>query len=298
MEAVRVRQMYECPFLRVRCPKPSQHRDFDRNIPFGACSIWHRGRGMSEAQPHVICPVRFTQDQHIFQDASQLLKAKEGDEIVIIPELSLPMGRIDYILAQYDPTARNVLDFIVLEVMACSTTTTGHVLRSFHDILQGRKTAIRLNYGINFRQVISRMMVQVLAKAYACERWGKRMVWAVQDVLYRYMDATTKVDLRSVDIKALNNTDPQMSILFFVYGMDLNGDRGIFELRLKEVYGGDKEDFAKILEPLEIPETERLFDLIQQKVQNNDNIFKLGAPSVEGLAQVAGKMVRETVEEG
>lgn len=100
-----------------------------------------------------------------------------------------------------------------------------------------------------------------------------------------------------MDIEALNNIDPQMSILFFVYGMDLNSDRGVFELRLKEVYGGDKEDFAKILEPLEIPRTERLFDLIQQKVQTNDSVFRLGAPSVEGLAQVAGKMVREAVEE-
>lgn len=107
----------------------------------------------------------------------------------------------------------------------------------------------------------------------------------------------TKINLRPVDIKTLSNVGTQMSILFFIYGMDLNSNRKMFELRLKEVYGGDKEDFAKILEPLEIPETERLFDLIQQKVQSKGSVFKLGAPSVEGLAQVAGKMVREVAEE-
>jgi hypothetical protein len=42
-----------------------------------------------------------------------------------------------------------------------------------------RKVSEVFGYGINFRQVISRMMVQVLAKAYACEKWDKRMVWAV-----------------------------------------------------------------------------------------------------------------------
>jgi len=103
------------------------------------------------------------------------------------------MGRIDYILSLYDVAKQEVVDFIALEAMACSTTTTGDVLRSFHDLLQGQTTEEKLKYGINFRQVISRMTVQVLAKAYACEKWNKRMIWAIQDVLYRYMQATTRV---------------------------------------------------------------------------------------------------------
>jgi hypothetical protein len=49
------------------------------------------------------------------------------------------------------------------------------------------------------------MMVQVLAKAYACEKWHKRMVWAVQDVLYRYVEATTKVELARLP---LDSTGP------------------------------------------------------------------------------------------
>jgi hypothetical protein len=296
-EALRVRREHECPFLATRCPKLSQHRDYDPNIPFGACSVWHRGKGATKPYPYIICPVRFVQNQSIFLDASRLFSPRENSELLVIPELGLPIGRIDYIIAQCDSATRRVKDFIVLEVMACSTTTTGDVLRSLHDILRGRATKRRLKYGINFRQVISRMMVQVLAKAYACEKWNKRMVWAIQDVLYRYMQATTKVELESIPPEALESRVSQKPILFFVYGMDMNEGQEMFELKLTEVYGGSKEDFARNFEPVKIPEMEKLLELIQQKVQDKASVFSLDTPPSEGLAKVASKIVRESPTE-
>ncbi len=283
------------PFSRHRCVKPSQHRDYDPNIPFGACSVWHRGVGLLEPYPHLICPIRFVQDRRVFLDASRLLGSREGAEIIVIPEISLPMGRIDYILSLYNIGRQEVMDFVVLEVMACSTTTTGDILRSFHDVLQGRATEKRLRYGINFRQIISRMMVQVLAKAYACEKWNKRMVWAIQDVLYRYMRATTQVELKSLPLDALDNPPPDMPILFLIYSMEMNAEQGKFELRLNEAYGGTKENFARILEPTQLPETHRMLELIQQRIQTKESTFTLSAPLSEGLAKAASKMVRESL---
>jgi hypothetical protein len=293
-EALRVRREHECPFLATRCPKLSQHRDYDPNVPFGACSVWHRGTGVAKPYPYIICPVRFVQNQSIFLDASRLFSPRKNSELLVIPELGLPIGRIDYVIAQCDSATRRVRDFIMLEVMACSTTTTGDVLRSFHDILQGRIAKRKLKYGINFRQVISRMMVQVLAKAYACEKWNKCMVWAVQDVLYRYMQATTKVELQTIPLEALGTRVSRKFIFFFVYGMDMNDEQEMFELRLTEVYGGSKEDFARIFEPMEIPESEELLELIQQKVQDKASVFSLYTPLSEGLARVAPKIVRES----
>ena len=52
--ALRVKREYECPFLSARCVKPSQHRDYDSSIPFGACSVWHRGTGVPVPQPYII----------------------------------------------------------------------------------------------------------------------------------------------------------------------------------------------------------------------------------------------------
>lgn len=293
-DALRVRREYECPFMGARCAKPSQHRDYDPNIPFGACSVWHHGKGISIPNPHIICPIRFVQDRHVFMDASRLFEPRQGTEIIVLPEVGLPMGRIDYILSQYNPSTRKVMDFLVLEVMACSTTYTGDILRSLHDILQGRQTERRLKYGINFRQVISRMMVQVLAKAYACEKWNKRMVWAVQDVLYRYVEATTRVELKRLPVDSMGDPPSEMSILFFVYGMEMKEDQEGFDLALQEIYGGTKENFAKILEPLELPKTERLFELIGQKIQSKESAFTLYTPLSEGLANLASEIVHES----
>ncbi len=293
-EALRVRKAYDCPFLGTRCAKPSQHRDYDPNIPFGACSVWHRGQGISEPRPYVICPIRFVQDRRIFLDASRLLRPRDGTEVIVLPEIGLPMGRIDYFLSLFDISIHQVVDFIVLEVMACSTTNTGDVLRSFHDILGGQITEKRLKYGINFRQVVSRMMVQVLAKAYACEKWNKRMVWAVQDVLYRYMQATTKLDLKSIPLDDLEKPPPEMSILFFIYGMEMNKEQNRFELKLHEIYGGTKESFARVLEPMEVPETEELLKLLQAKIQNKESAFSIHTPLSESLAKVAREIVRES----
>lgn len=135
-EAKRAREEYRCPFLGATCPKRSQHRGFDPGIPLGACSVWHRGIGLEEPQPYVICPVRFLQEQRIFYDASSLLKVRDGEEIMVIPELVLALGRIDYVLVANEPTTQSINDFVILEAMACSTTTTGDVLQSFHDLLK------------------------------------------------------------------------------------------------------------------------------------------------------------------
>lgn len=244
--------------------------------------------------PHIICPIRFIQDMRVFLDASRVLKMRENTEIIVLPEVSLSMGRIDYILALYDTTTKEIVDFLVLEVMACSTTMTGDILQSFHDILQGRKTEQRLKYGINFRQVVSRMMVQVLAKAYACEKWNKRMVWAIQDVLYRYMQTTTKIELRQMPLATSENPPSDIPILFYVYGMEMDEKQERFQLKLKEIYGGTKENFAKILEPMKLPETDTLLELIQQKIQDRESTFTLSTPFSDELAQIAPKIVRES----
>lgn len=294
-EALRARRTYQCPFLNAKCVKPSQHGDYDVSIPFGACSVWHRGTGVTEPYPHVICPVRFVQNHQIFWNANRLFETKEGTETIIIPEASLPMGRIDYILAQYDPSRQQVVDFNILEVMACSTTGTGDVLRSLHDVLEGSQIQRTLKYGINYRQVISRMMVQILAKAFACEKWNKRMIWAVQDVFYRYMQATTKIDLKPLALEAIDNPreTEKMPILFFVYGMDLAERQEMFELKLKEVYGGTKEDFTSVFEPLTIPDSETVTEMVHDKIVNSSTSFRLSSSlDPENLARVASSIVK------
>lgn len=290
----------ECPFLGIRCPKPSQHRDYDPEVPFGACSVWHRGKGMAEPHPYVICPIRFVQDRRVFLDASRLLPQRDGTEIIVVPEMTLPIGRIDYIIAQYDREQDAVVDFVVLEIMACSTTGTGHVLRSFHGYLKGQPTQAHLEYGINFRQVLSRMMIQVLAKAYACEKWNKRMVWVIQDVLYHYIQTATKVDLQPISFDTLEGGRTKVpQILFFTYRMAMDKKQERFQLELAKVYGATKEDFTKmILEPRTIPEIEMLVGLIERKIRNGETTFNLHTTSLaEALGGIAAEIVSEPLDD-
>lgn len=296
-DALYARSEYECPFLGTRCIKVSQHRNFDSSVPFGACSVWHRGAGIASYQPHIICPVRFIQGNQIFFDASRLLDVTEDDEVIILPEVGLPFGRLDYVLALYDRNSEEVKDFVVLEVMACSTTSTGYVLQSLHDILQDKATNKSLKYGINFRQVLSRMLIQVLAKAYACEKWNKRTIWVIQDVLYQYMQTTTKVDLQEIHLEDVNSSLVEFPILLLVYGLDSESEEGLFNLNLREAHGGTKEDFARILEPNEIPEAQEILNLIQNKIQNQESAFTLSDLLNEGIGEAASQLTLQIEED-
>ena len=120
------------------------------------------------------------------------------------------------------------------------------------------------------------------------------MVWAVQDVLYRYMQATTKLALKSIPLDDLEKPPPEMSILFFIYGMEMNKEQNRFELKLHEIYGGTKESFARVLEPMEVPEPEALLKLLQAKIQNKESAFSIHTPLSESLAKVAREIVHES----
>ena len=238
VEARTARAEYRCPFIGARCVKQSQHRDHDATIPFGACSVWHKGEHDMELKPYVICPVRFTQQQRVFSDVLKLFVERSDTSVEMVKEISLRgIGRIDQVLTQIDNTNGKVLDFNVLEIMACSTTSTGYVINSFNRALRGEPVVGPLRYGINYRQVLSRMAVQALSKIEACEQWGVHMVWAIQDVLYNYMSKTTLLDLPNIPLSALDGPTAHdlPALLLFIYRMV--EDDGEFDLILSDPRG-------------------------------------------------------------
>jgi hypothetical protein len=184
-DVLKVRDIRFCPYLGSRCEKVSQHRSMPADLPFGACSVLYWSEEQQTSVPYIICPYRFVERGTIFKDAQRLFGAiAEGTEVFLIPEIDFPVGRLDYIVAVREGV--DIKRFLVLEVMAISTTQTGAVIRSFLDTLQGREKTQTYNYGINWRQVVSRMVVQMLAKVRACAEWNVPMVWVVQDVFYNY----------------------------------------------------------------------------------------------------------------
>jgi hypothetical protein len=110
------------------------------------------------------------------------------------------------------------------------------------------------------------MMVQVMAKAYACELWNKKMVWVIQDVLYDYMTKMTKLSLISIPCDSIETLDPRINILFYVYSLRFNQTKNKFELILKGIYGGEKDRISGIFEPSEIPSKETVMAMLNQKI--------------------------------
>ena len=47
------------------------------------------------------------------------------------------------------------------------------------------------------------------------------------------------------------------------------------------------------MEPIELPEAERLFDMIRQRIQSKESAFSLHAPLAESLAKVAAEIANE-----
>jgi hypothetical protein len=68
-----------------------------------------------------------------------------------------------------------------------------------------------------------------------------------------------------------------------------------YDLKLKEVHGGTKENFARILEPQELPDAARMIELLHRSIQNKASIFSLNEPLPPSLAIEASKMVQDSI---
>lgn len=290
VEAQTVRSSYTCPFIGTRCVKQSQHRDHDPAIPFGACSVWHRSDHDVDSKPYVICPVRFTQQGRVFSDVLKLFANVPNTYIEMVEEVSLSeIGRIDQVLTQLDSTDGSVIDFSVLEIMACSTTSTGYVISSFNSALRGEPVAGPLRYGINFRQVFSRLAIQALSKVEACEQWGVHMVWAIQDVLYDYIANTTMLNLPTIPLSALDNPSEHElpALLLFIYKMVEDADKGQFQLVLFEIRGGTSEQFTQAMRPRRIPSRDRVTTRLQDKICSGHSVPLIP----QALAEIASELI-------
>ncbi|MFQ5926858.1 MAG: NotI family restriction endonuclease [Terriglobia bacterium] len=264
------RAHHQCPFLKSLCIKTSQHRALPSGWPFGACSVWHSSAAMRRLEPHIICPVRFLQDNRIFKDTATLLKrSSPSSRILLFHEIGFKgIGKLDYILVESDKARRKFSNMLLLEAMAVSTTGTGHVIRSFLDALSSKAPKPPYKYGINFRQVVSRMMVQALAKAHTARHWGFSSAWAIQDVLYEFMRSISELNLTKVNIKTLAaNAYP---LYFFVYRLDTTGP--VYKLKLRDTLAGSLLQVAKVFEPKKLPPKSRLLKQLHRQVESGQAI--------------------------
>ena len=175
----------ECPYLARTCVKT---RKSEPEIAIGTCSVYY-GKSRREI---LVCPHRLlAQQRQVFVDCLHLLTLHEpGNQLHIVPELTLPGGNVDYVLV----SVRNsrVVDFAGIELQTLDTT--GTVWPERQRFLQGKgifvdeqDTLSTRTFGINWKMTAKTVLIQLHHKSQTFESLNKRLVLVVQDVLLEYL---------------------------------------------------------------------------------------------------------------
>ena len=173
-----------CPFLNRKCIKV---RKSTPEISIGTCTVRY---GIS-AIPVVICPKRFLERRQVFMDCVHLLGLHEpGNELHVVPEVTVPGGSVDYFLAS--SSRRRVVDFVGIELQTLDST--GTIWPERQRFLEGvglrvdsSDTESTKAFGMNWKMTAKTILVQLHHKLETFQAINRHLVLVVQDVLLSYM---------------------------------------------------------------------------------------------------------------
>jgi hypothetical protein len=173
-----------CPYLKRKCLKV---RKSEPEIAIGSCSVLH-GKGKKSI---IICPYRLLERRQIFMDCFHHLHLHEpGNELHVIPEITVPGGSVDYFLV----SVRNdkVRDFLGIELQTLDTT--GTIWPERQRFLQQQGVPVYTadadsskSFGMNWKMTAKTILVQLHHKIQTFENINKYLVLVVQDHFLTYM---------------------------------------------------------------------------------------------------------------
>lgn len=171
-----------CPYNNKKCFKT---RKSDSETSIGTCTVNYQNKDI------IICPNRLTEKSQIFVDCLHLLTLHEpGNELYIIPEVTILGGHVDFFLV----SAKNkkVKDFVGIELQTMDTTGTvwperqrlldEHGIYVPKDDINNKKP-----FGMNWKMTAKTILVQMHHKAQTFENLNKHLVLIIQKPLYEYM---------------------------------------------------------------------------------------------------------------
>jgi len=117
-----------------------------------------------EKRDVIICPHRLLERKQIFIDCLHLLTSHTpGNELHLIPEVSIPGGSVDYFLVSTDSN-RKVKDFVGIELQTMDTTGTIWPERELTLKEMGLKDVEVIDnksYGMNWKMTAKTILVQL-----------------------------------------------------------------------------------------------------------------------------------------
>jgi len=200
----------QCPFLGRKCIK---QRKSDPEQTIGTCIVGYQGKSL------IVCPKRFLENHQIFLDSIGLLTAR-GSQFLILPEVAMPGGSVDYFLVAM--RGDHVIDYLGLEIQSLDTTGSGGIWNAREDLYSGNLQE-RYQYGINWKMSAKTILIQMHHKAESFETLGRKLVLVLQQQFFDYVS-------REFQAAHLQTARTEDSVHFHIYDcVELNRK---FRLRL------------------------------------------------------------------
>ncbi len=177
-------QEQHCPYLRKRCIKV---RKSQPSISIGTCSVVYGKNSI----PVIICPHRLLERKQIFIDCLHLLTNHEpGNELHVVPEISIPGGNVDYFLVS--ALNNKVKDFVGIELQTLDTTGTvwperQRLLEELGVPTEDSQSQSRKTFGINWKMTAKTILIQLHHKIETFESINKKLVLVIQDCFLDYI---------------------------------------------------------------------------------------------------------------
>ena len=159
-----------CPFTNTRCFKV---RKSDPGVSIGTCTVCY-GKNQRNI---VICPNRFLERRQVFMDCLHLLTQHDpGNELHVVPEVSIPGGSVDYFVVSV--AKGRVKDFVAVEFQTLDTTGTvwperQRLLRSVGIKVRDKDVESGKPFGMNWKMTAKTILVQLHHKVDTLEHIGK-----------------------------------------------------------------------------------------------------------------------------
>lgn len=173
-----------CSFLNKKCYKV---RKSDPDTAIGTCTVLYG----KKPEPVIICPTRLLERRQIFTDCLHLLTTHEpGNELHIVPEVSIPGGSVDFFLVSVKKG--KVKDFVGIELQTLDTTGTvwperQRLLKELSVPRSDNAETSEKPFGMNWKMTAKTILVQMHHKIHTFEHLNKKLVLVVQDKLLEYM---------------------------------------------------------------------------------------------------------------
>jgi hypothetical protein len=223
-----------CRFIQEKCIKV---RKSDPSVSIGTCTVAYG----KENNNVIICPHRLIENNQIFLDCIHLLTLHEpGNELHIIPEISIPGGNVDYVLVS--AKGGEIKDFVGIELQTLDTT--GSVWGYRQSFLQSKniKQSIfdeNAVFGMNWKMTAKTILVQMHHKISTFENLNKHLVLVLQDCLMNYMKKEFSFEHIS--------TVPKIGDSFHFHSYQLLANKNKYHLSLLKRASTDANGIARCL---------------------------------------------------